>query len=310
MLDWRRLCVWTRCDLRRGATTLILLRCPADARARLAALLDDHHSGRRELLRCPMLVHACLAEHLVRRSTTFSEDFAAPLYGLELRLGRTAAELTARARTFMTMARQIGNVLVDYDVYLASLALLQEVYAWIREQDPPDGVSAHDWRAAHLVFDGRSFQTVRQEFELLQRYGRLYMERTTIGNSESDALVNQHDAELNKAMAAESTFIARSAQREGQSLRVIQYLGLFFLPLSLCTSIFGMGFFGTSPNADNTGTAFLIADAWWWFLALALPFTALTLAITLGSAWWSAKKVEKRRGSEIGDLELLYSKEQ
>ena len=40
---------------------------------------------------------------------------------------------------------------------------------------------------------------------------------------------------MNKQMSAESTMIARSAHRDGQSLRIIQYLGLFFLPLSLCT---------------------------------------------------------------------------
>ena len=99
-------------------------------------------------------------------------------------MGHTTAEFTTRARRFMTMARQMGNLMTDYDIYLASIALIQEIYQWIKEQDPPDGVSPDEWRLAHLDYDGRNFETVRLEFKLLQRYGSLYEERTKIGNSE------------------------------------------------------------------------------------------------------------------------------
>ena len=207
------------------------------------------------------------------------------------------------------MARQMGNVMVDYEVYLAGLALIEEVYAWIRDQAPPAGTSVQEWRRAHHDFDGRCFATVRREFELLRRYGELYEDRTKIGNDESTALVNQHDADMNKVMSAESTAIARSAHRDGQSLRVIQYLGLFFLPLSLCTSVFGMGFFGASPAEDGGGVAFVVADSWWWFLALALPFTVVVLLVTLSTSWWSTKQVDKRRASSVGDIEKMFSKE-
>ena len=293
--------------MRSGVTTMILLRCPAAAREAMVRRLGDGGAGQRELLRHPMLVHALLAEDLVRRSTDFSKDFAAPLYPLELRLGSTTAEFTERARRFMTMARQMGNVMIDYDIYLASLELLQEVYQWTKEQDPPVGLTAAAWRAAHLDFDGRNFKTAHQEFALLRRYGALYEERTKIGNAESTALVNQRDAEMTKQMSAESTVIARSAHRDGQSLRIIQYLGLFFLPLSLCTSIFGMGFFGTSPDQDTKEAIFVVGDAWWWFLALALPLTGVVLASTWVIVWWSTRRVERKRSSEIEDLEKLFS---
>ena len=307
VLDWRRLCVWTRRDMRSGVTTMIILRCPAEPKEKIMSVLGDGGESQRELLRHPMLVHALLAEDLVLRSTDFSKDFAAPLYGLELKLGSTTAEFTQRARKFMTMARQMGNVMIDYDIYLASLALLQEVYKWTKEQEPPASVTAEEWRAAHLEFDGRNFQTVKEEFVLLQRYGALYEERTKIGNSESTALVNQRDAEMTKQMSAESTVIARSAHRDGQSLRIIQYLGLFFLPLSLCTSVFGMGFFGTSPVGETNEAIFVVADAWWWFLALALPLTAIVLVLTWAIAGWSTRRVERKRSSEINDLEKLFS---
>ena len=184
VLDWRRLCVWTGRDMVRGVTTMIILRCPAEPQAHIMQVLGDGAAGQRELLRHPMLVHAVLAEDLMFRSNDFSKEFASPLYGLELNLGHTTAEFTTRARRFMTMARQMGNVMIDYDIYLASLGMLREIYHWTKDQDPPEGVTPEEWRIAHLEFDGRNFDTVKEEFELLRRYGQLYEERTKIGNSE------------------------------------------------------------------------------------------------------------------------------
>ena len=82
VLDWRRLCIWTRRDMRSGAQTMIILRCPASAKSRLYAVLGDEGAGQRELLRQPMLVHAVFAEWLTLESTVFSMDWAAPLYPL------------------------------------------------------------------------------------------------------------------------------------------------------------------------------------------------------------------------------------
>ena len=96
VLDWRRICVWTKRDMRTGATNMIILRCPADAKERLFSALGDGPTGRRELLRHPMLLHGVLGEYLTLDGTVFSKDFAAPLYGLvrSLQVFRVSIELT------------------------------------------------------------------------------------------------------------------------------------------------------------------------------------------------------------------------
>ena len=58
----------------------------------------------------------------------------------ELDLGRTAAEYTARAQRFMRMARQMGNIMIDYDIYLASLQLLIDMIRLVNNSDPPFGI--------------------------------------------------------------------------------------------------------------------------------------------------------------------------
>ena len=136
----------------------------------------------------------------------------------------------------MLMARQMGNMSIDYDIYLASIKMLQEISYLIRHSDAPAHLSEDEWRSLSLEFDDlNTFEQVEREFVLLRRYGQLYEQRCQLGNSECTALVNQREIEISKSMSAESTIIARSSHRDGQSLRIIQYLGLVFLPLSLCT---------------------------------------------------------------------------
>ena len=78
-------------------------------------------------------------------------------------------------------------------------------------------------------------------------------------------------------MAAESTTIARSSHQDNRSLRIIQIMTMIFLPASLVSGVFGMGFFDTS--VDGTGeTVFAISKNWWLYLAVSLP---LTLAVLL-----------------------------
>ena len=136
----------------------------------------------------------------------------------------------------MLMARQIGNVMIDLDIYMASLKLLTEISRLFRYCDVYGNLSEDEWRHLHLEFDDvQTFEQISADFELLKRYGGLYEQRSMIGNNECTALVNQREIEISKSMSAESTVIARSSHRDGQSLRIIQYLGLVFLPLSLCT---------------------------------------------------------------------------
>ena len=102
----------------------------------------------------------------------------------EQNLGRSAAEYTSRAQRFMAMARQMGNVMIDYDIYLASLKLLLEINGLLKGSDPPGGISDEQWREANLELDTNVFEQAYGGYELLRRYGQLYEQRAMIGNQE------------------------------------------------------------------------------------------------------------------------------
>ena len=97
-------------------------------------------------------------------------------------------------------------------------------------------------------------------------------------------------------MASESTQIARASHQDSQALRVIQILSVFFVPASLISSIFGMGFFSTSPSNDG-GAVFSISDNWWWYLAIVLPLTVAIILFIGGYSlvikWQAGKKDAK-----------------
>ena len=52
---------------------------------------------------------------------------------------------------------------------------------------------------------------------------------------------------------------------------------MLFLPASLVSSIFGMGFFSTSPD-ENGKAVFTISHKWWVYLAISVPLTIVCLA--------------------------------
>lgn len=106
----------------------------------------------------------------------------------------------------------------------------------MRASHPPAWLSNDEWQGLSLDFDDvKYFEQIKEHTELQKTYGQLYKERCQLNYNECSALVNQREIEISKSMSAESTIIARSSHRDGQSLRIIQYLGLIFLPLSLCT---------------------------------------------------------------------------
>ena len=83
-----------------------------------------------------------------------------------------------------------------------------------------------------------------------------------------------HQANIN--MAIESTQIARAAHQDSRALRIIQILSMLFLPASLVSSIFGMGFFSTSQGTDGQAI-FTISHNWWLYLAISAPLTVLCM---------------------------------
>ena len=94
-------------------------------------------------------------------------------------------------------------------------------------------------------------------------------------------------------MATESTQIARASHQDSRALRVIQILSMLFLPASLVSSIFGMGFFSTSQGTDGQAV-FTISKSWWLYLAISLPLTVLCLMF-MGFHNVSSKSTKRRK---------------
>ena len=71
-----------------------------------------------------------------------------------------------------------------------------------------------------------------------------------------------------------------------------------------------MSFFDTSFDPNNHSRAlFVVADSWWWFIALSIPFTIVVVFVAWYTAGWSTKQVDQRRKSEVSDLEKVLSYE-
>ena len=98
-------------------------------------------------------------------------------------------------------------------------------------------------------------------------------------------------------MATESTTIARASHQDSRALRYIQILSMLFLPASLVSSIFGMGFFSTSTDS-NGKTIFTISHNWWLYLAISIPLTILCL---LSMGWYNT--VFKSKAKQPFDTE-------
>lgn len=82
-------------------------------------------------------------------------------------------------------------------------------------------------------------------------------------------------------MASESTQIARASHQDNRSLRIIQIMSMLFLPASLVSSIFGMGFFSTSAGNDGK-SVFVVSGRWWWYVAVSLPLTISVILFMSG----------------------------
>lgn len=105
-------------------------------------------------------------------------------------------------------------------------------------------------------------------------------------------------------MATESTQIARASHQDSRALRVIQILSMLFLPASLVSSIFGMGFFNTSQGTDGQAI-FTISNSWWLYIAISLPLTALCL--TFMGCYNIAPKLKARRKRSSDTEKALLS---
>ena len=68
-----------------------------------------------------------------------------------------------------------------------------------------------------------------------------------------------------------------------------------------------MGFFTTTYDPNNATNVFSVSSRWWYFLALAVPFTIVVLILAWTSAIWSQRQVEQRKKSDVMDLEKSLS---
>ncbi|CAD6589452.1 MAG: hypothetical protein ASARMPREDX12_003838 [Alectoria sarmentosa] len=280
--DWTRFCLWSKYDLFTKRLHVVTLGCPPAMREDFQSMFQGENGL--QLQRHPMILHA----HFARACMLHTNDF------LE------------RVQTFLTLSRQIQQISTDFTIIDAAFELLIKEHEWFEENVFPTPISGAATASSPSnetelrAMLGETFESFLREAKLTRTYGNLYMERSKIGVSEGFAMVNQRDAEVNLKMAAESTQIARASHQDSRALRIIQILGTLFLPASLVSSIFGMGFFSTSPGTD--GRAILtISGNWWWYIAICIPLTVLCL---LAMGYFSvATKLKARRNPPL-DMEM------
>lgn len=56
---------------------------------------------------------------------------------------------------------------------------------------------------------------------------------------------------------------------------------MIFLPGSLISSIFGMGFFSTSSDPEGRGAVFAASSKWWLYFAVAIPLTLALMVVMM-----------------------------
>lgn len=290
---WQRMCIWADYSVN-GDATFLILRCPLNIKERLYdAFLGEAGLSLRQH---PMLLHAFLAEHLVIHAYDFLQFFADPLYTWENKVDQlhTTEDYTERSKAFLSLSRQIHQVATDYDILAETVEHLQKQAAWFNEWLMGSSGDASSERVQKMMDAQRvlndTFDNLLKDVKLIGTYSNLYLERSKIGVSECFAMVAQRDAETNISVATESASIARASHQDNQSLRIIQILSMIFLPASLISSIFGMGFFNTQPRGDGSAQ-FTISGNWWWYVAIAIPVTLLLWIYMTWYRWYTRRKV-------------------
>jgi hypothetical protein len=263
---------------------MLVFNCPTPTKQEFTSAFASHAE--------PLLAHLHLANTFLLESLVLHErdlliTLTNPVYTHEFSIGNshTAKAYTDRSRSFLMITRQVTQIITDYTILSWAITHLQTQHEWLLANYPFHfDLQEHEFPQATWDF----FQG---ELALLKTYSGLYHDRAKISTNECFAMVSQRDSETNLQMAAESTQIARAAHKDSRSLRSIQILTMAFLPASVCSGVFGMGFFSTSPidDQDNNGgggVRFSVSKEWWWYLALAVPLTAVVGVVVGG---WSSK---------------------
>ncbi|KAG4442017.1 hypothetical protein IFR05_002485 [Cadophora sp. M221] len=277
VIDWSRMHVWACRDLNHGKITIIALRCPQE----ITQSFVQEFGGAASTVfgQYPIAAHAFFIDRFLISSYDFLGEFSIPMFNLEKNKSGEMKDITTRSQDFLQLNREISQVATDYVILQASIKLLKAEH--LRLKHLCNGLrqegTASDTR---YCFNEEIFEFYLSQSQMLQTYSTLYVQRANIGTNEGFALANQRDAELGLQVASMSALITRAGYEDGSALKAIQVLGAVYLPISLAASIFGMGFFNTSPN--NQGQGILVVSSHWWeFILLAVALTTVTVGIML-----------------------------
>ncbi|KAL8970468.1 MAG: hypothetical protein Q9197_003794 [Variospora fuerteventurae] len=204
-------------------------------------------------------------------------------------------EYTRLSERYLLKCRQLTSFVIDNELVQDVVRRLIEENTWVSNFWPrldTDNAEAMWKRSSGTVDEGLRCQLAN--LKISNRFARLCEDRARIGIDECRAAINQHDAENNLKVAVESTKLTNASTKDSRSLAKLQYIAMITLPLSLASSIFGMGFFSTTTSPSGE-LQFLVSPRWWWYLALALPLTALTVISLYSIVAWDTFRERIRR---------------
>ncbi|KAL8713498.1 MAG: hypothetical protein Q9220_002360 [cf. Caloplaca sp. 1 TL-2023] len=203
------------------------------------------------------------------------------------------------AERYLLICRRVTSFNIDNDLVQMVVERVIEENGWITSHWPQrKKIPSHDavlWDQSCEAID-QALRSQLADLRVSRRYARLTEDRARIGIDECRAAIAQHDAESNLKLAAESKILADATTSDSRSLTKLQYLAMLALPLSLSSSIFGMGFFNTGPDSSGR-PQLLVSSQWWWYLVLALPMTAFTVLSLYGIVAWDALRDRNRYGT-------------
>ncbi|KAL2823791.1 hypothetical protein BDW59DRAFT_173257 [Aspergillus cavernicola] len=98
----------------------------------------------------------------------------------------------------------------------------------------------------------------------------------------SRSLNDRHQNEINLAFNLVSQRFGRDARNDSSMLTAISLVGMFYLPGTFVSGIFGTNFFSFQADPPNT---WLQSSEFWIYWAVTIPLTLATMAIGMGWEW-------------------------
>ena len=74
---------------------------------------------------------------------------------------------------------------------------------------------------------------------------------------------------------------------------------MLFLPASLVSSFFGMGFFSTDQDPSGH-SLFVVSQKWWLWLAVSVPVTIVCFTVVAYMTYWTKRKSDAEAVEEVG----------